>query len=100
MDGGNWLGMRFLPAKPLIAMSLQPDKRLFNLTAVFPAQNGYLRPDVWETTSHLSQGDIRSLQQITQQHSARQRATGLMWQVGPEVLRPSSLTKLSFDHSG
>lgn len=69
-DGGNWLGMRFLPAKPLIAMSLQPDKRLFNLTAVFPAQNGYLRPDAWETTSHLSQGDIRSLQQITQSSAA------------------------------
>lgn len=66
MDGGNWLGMRFLPVKPLIAMSLQPDKRLFNLNAVFPAQNGYLRPDVWETTSRLSQGDIRSLQEITQ----------------------------------
>ena len=53
MDGGNWLG--FLLAKPLTAMSLEPGKRLFDLTAVFPAENGYLWLDVWETTSHLSQ---------------------------------------------
>lgn len=53
MGGGNWLG--FLPAKPLAAVSLEPGKRQFDLTAVFPAENGYLWPDVWETTSHLSQ---------------------------------------------
>lgn len=42
MNGGNWLGVRFLPAKPLIAMSLQPDKRLFNLNTIsLPRMNTY-----------------------------------------------------------
>lgn len=53
----------FLLANPLIAMSLEPGKRLFDLPAVFPAKNGYLSLDIRETSSHLSQW---SLQEITQ----------------------------------
>lgn len=98
MDGGNWLG--FLLAKPLTAVSLEPGKRLFNLTAVFPAENGYLRLDVWDTTSHFSQWDIRSLQEITQGSTALgkepQGSCG-KWARSTQI---SSLTKLIFDHSG